>query len=164
MKHLFFHFLFLIFSLGSLAYIEKIRNESSIITKEKSIAKNVMLKVYGEGGREWDLIGEELISLGKEIKLREVTIRSGGYVIRSSRILFKKDRNTAELKGNVEIRGEALFVKTSYAFADFNRNLIRGNEPVQVWKQRNYIEGKGFTAFLNPLRVIIKEANAKHEM
>ncbi len=165
MKFLIFHILFAFFSIASLAYIEKVRSESKIITKERSIAVNVSLKVYGKGGREWDLQGEELLSMGPEIRLKRVTIRSeGGYVITATSVSFRKDKNTAELTGEVEIRGEALFVKTAYAFADFNRSLIKSDREVKVWKETNYIEGRGFTALLSPLKVIITEAKAKHEI
>ena len=165
MKAFLFHIIFAVFSVISLAYIEKIKKESRIITKESSIATNVSLKVYGEGGREWELRGEELISFGQEIKMKRVLIRSeGGYVIKAEDLTFRKDKNTALLTGSVEIRGEALFVKTERAFADLNRSVVRGNREVKVWKERNYIEGKGFTAYLNPLKVIISGAKAKHEM
>jgi len=165
MKAILLHIVFGFFSVISLAYIEKIREESKIISKESSIATNVSMKVYGEGGREWELMGEELLSFGQEIKMKRVRIRSeSGYVIKAEDLTFRKDRNTAFLSGSVEIRGEALFVKTERAFADLNKSIVRGDREVKVWKGRNYIEGVGFTANLRPLKVIISGAKAKHEM
>jgi len=64
----------------------------------------------------------------------------------------------------VEIRGTAFFVQTSAAALDFNRNLLSGNGDVRIWKSTNYIEGKGFKAFLKPLRVIIENVRTKHEL
>jgi len=68
------------------------------------------------------------------------------------------------LRGDVEIRGTALFVKTDSAVVDFNRNLLYGRGEVQVWRSTNYIEGKSFRAYLKPLRVIIEGVRTKHEL
>ncbi len=165
MRFLYLHLIFVILSLSALAYVEKLRKESKVFVQEKSIAKEVSIKVFGEGGEEWKVSGEELVSFGKELILLKVSLRSvSGYEIRADTITFLRDKNRGVLKGGVEIRGEALFVKTEEAFMDFNRNLLYGKEEVKVWRGTNYIEGIGFRAYLKPLRVIISKVRTKHEI
>ncbi len=165
MKFLFLHAAFVLLSVVSLAYIEKLSREAKVFIREKSIAQEVSIKVFGEGGEEWKVEGRELVSLGKEIHLLGVLLRSAsGYVVKADSITFFRNKNKGELKGGVEIRGEALFVKTDRAFIDFNRNLLYGDGKVMVWRGRNFVEGKGFKAYLNPLRVIIGRVKTKHEV
>lgn len=165
MKSLLPHFIFLLLCTLSLAYIEKLRKEARVYVQEKSIAQGVSIKVFGESGEEWRIHGRELVSFGRELSLLDVELRStSGYVVRASAITFLRDRNRGVLKGGVEIRGEAFFFKTDRATIDFNRDLLYGKGKVQVWKGRNFIEGKGFKAFLRPLKVIIGKVRTKHEV
>lgn len=165
MRFLLLHALFLLLVLSSLAYIDRLRKESKVYVQEKSIARNVRIKVFGEGGEEWKVQGRELVSFGRELYLLEVLLTSrSGYEVRADSITFQRDKNRGVLKGNVEIRGEAFFVKTDEAVVDFNKNLIFGEGNVQVWKGTSYIEGKGFRAYLKPLRVIIGRVRTKHEV
>ncbi|WP_457601421.1 LPS export ABC transporter periplasmic protein LptC [Hydrogenivirga sp.] len=165
MKFLLLHVLFVLFSIGALAYISKLEDEAKVFVREKSIAHEVSIRVFGEGGEEWKVSGRELVSFGKELTLLNVELRSAsGYVVRANAITFQRDKNRGVLKGNVEIRGEAFFVKTERAMIDFNRNLLYGDDRVMVWKGRNFIEGKGFKAYLKPLRVIIGGVRTRHEM
>jgi len=165
MRFLFLHVLFLLLVLSSLAYIDRLRKESKVYVQEKSIARNIRIKVFGEGGEEWKVQGRELVSFGRELYLLEVLLTSrSGYAIRADSISFQREKNRGILKGNVEIRGEALFVKTDEAVVDFNRNLIYGKGNVKVWKGTNYIEGRGFKAYLKPLKVIIGKVRTKHEV
>ena len=165
MKFLLLHIAFVLFSIASLAYIEKLSKEVKVFVREKSIAQEISIKVFGEGGEEWKLEGRELVSFGEEVHLLGVLLRSSsGYVVRADSITFFRNSNRGELKGGVEIRGEALFVKTERAFIDFNRNILYGNGEVMVWKGRNFVKGKGFRAYLNPLRVIIGKVKTKHEV
>jgi len=156
---------FILLSVLSLAYIDKLRKESNVFVQEKSIAQDISIRVFGKGGEEWMVEGEELISFGKELILLNVYLKSvSGYVVKANSIIFRRDKNTGTLKGEVEIRGEAFFVKTEKAVVDFNKNLIYGDGNVKVWKGRNYIEGTGFKAYLKPLRVIIGRVRTKHEI
>ena len=165
MRSLLLHLIFVLLSVGSLAYIGKLSREAKLVVEEKSIARDIRIKVFGEGGEEWKVEGRELVSFGKEIHLLGVLLRSAsGYVVKADSITLLKDKNRGELKGEVEIRGEALFVKTERAMIDFNRNLLWGDGKVMVWKESNYIEGRGFRAYLNPLRVIIGSVKTKHEV
>ncbi|NPA42305.1 MAG: LPS export ABC transporter periplasmic protein LptC [Aquificae bacterium] len=164
MKFLFLHLVFLLFSIASLAYIDYLQSRSKIHTLEKSIARNISIKVFGEGGEEWRIEGRELVSFGKELNLLGVLLVSAsGYSIKADSITFLRDKNLGVLRGNVEIRGEAFFVKTDKAVVDFNKNLIYGEEEVMVWKGSNYVEGKGFRAYLKPFRVIINSVRTRHE-
>ncbi len=159
------HCTFLVLVVLSLLYVDSLRHRSQIITKERSIAQNVSLKVFGRGGQEWRLTGKDLLSFGSVINLRDVRILSaGGYVINAGKVSFDREKNVAKLRGGVEIRGEALFVKTGSAVVNFRRSVVRGRGEVKVWKNRNYIEGKGFTSYMNPLTVIIREARGRHEI
>ena len=159
------HCTFLTLVVLSLLYVDSLRHRSQIITKERSIAQNVSLKVFGRGGQEWRLRGKDLLSFGSVINLRDVRILSaGGYVINAGEVSFNREKNVAKLKGGVEIRGEALFVKTGSAVVNFRRSVVRGRGKVRVWKNRNYIEGRGFISYMNPLTVIIKEARGRHEI
>jgi hypothetical protein len=165
MRFLLLHLLFGLFSIVSLAYIEKLREESKIYTREKSIAQDISIRVFGEGGEEWKVRGKELVSFGKELTLIDVLLESAsGYVVRADSIVLERDKNRGVLKGRVEIRGEAFFVKTERATIDFGKNLLYGEDKVLVWRGRNFIEGKGFRAYLKPLRVIIGDVRTKHEI
>lgn len=165
MRFLLLHVSFLLLVLSSLAYIEELRKESKVYVQEKSIARNISIKVFGKGGEEWEVKGRELISFGKELYLLDVLLSSkSGYKVRADSITFQREKNKGILKGNVEIRGEALFVRTDEAVVDFNKNLLSGKSYVQVWRGMNYIEGKGFKAYLKPLRVIIGRVRTKHEV
>ena len=159
------HSLFLILVSFSLLYVDSLRHRSQIITEERSIAQNVSLKVFGKGGQEWRLTGKDLLSFGSIINLRNVRILSGGgYLIDAGEVAFDREKNVAELRGGVEIRGEALFVKTPSAVVNFRSSMVRGKGEVKVWRNRNYIEGRGFTSYMNPLTVIIREARGRHEI
>ena len=165
MRFLLLHLAFILLSVGSLAYIEKLSREAKVFVREKSIARDISIKVFGEGGEEWKVEGRELVSFGREIHLLGVFLRSAsGYVVKADSITLFRDRNKGELKGDVEIRGEALFVKTERAMIDFNRNLLWGYGKVMVWRESNFIEGKGFKAYLKPLKVIIGDVKTKHEV
>jgi len=165
MRFLLSHLILLILSGVSLTYIDMLQQKSRIEVQEKSIAKHVRISVFGEGGEEWKVEGRELVSFGRELILLMVELRSvSGYVVRANSITFRRDRNTGVLRGDVEIRGTALFVKTDSAVVDFNRNLLYGRGEVQVWRSTNYIEGKSFRAYLKPLRVIIEGVRTKHEL
>lgn len=165
MRSLLLHAVFIILSLASLAYLEKLGRESKVFVREKSIAQGISIKVFGEGGEEWRVEGRELVSFGDEIHLLGVLMRSAsGYVVRADSVTLYRDKKRGELKGGVEIRGEALFVKTDRAIIDFDGNLLWGEGEVMVWRGRNFIEGKGFRAYLRPLRVIIEKVKTKHEV
>ncbi len=165
MKSFLLHAVFLVLSVISLAYLEKLSRESKVFVREKSIAQGISIKVFGEGGEEWRVEGRELVSFGDEIHLLGVLLRSAsGYVVKADSITLFRDKKMGELKGGVEIRGEALFVKTDRATVDFDRSLLWGEGEVMVWRGRNFIEGKGFRAYLRPLRVIIGEVKTRHEV
>ncbi len=165
MRFLLLHLLFVLLSLASLAYISELEKESRVYVKEKSIARDIGIKVFGEDGEEWKVRGRELVSFGRELTLIDVLLESAsGYEVKANTITFRRDKNIGFLKGNVEIRGNAFFVKTEKAVIDFKRNVLYGNERVMVWKDRNFIEGKGFKAYLKPLRVIIGGVRTKHEI
>ena len=165
MKFLLLHLAFILLSIASLAYISHLESRSRVFVQEKSIARDISIKVFGEGGEEWSIQGRELVSFGRELTLIDVLLESAsGYRVRADSITVERDKNRGFLKGDVEIRGEAFFVKTDRAVIDFNRNLLYGEDKVMVWKDRNYIEGKGFKAYLRPLRVIIGGVRTKHEI
>ena len=165
MRFLGLHLIFILLTLISLAYVEKLRRETKISVKEKGIAQEVSIKVFGEDGEEWNVGGENLVTFGKEIYMIKVELRSkSGYVVRAGSIKFLRDQKQGALKGGVDLRGNALFIKTDSAFIDFNKNLISGDGKVMIWKNRNYIEGLGFKAYLRPLRVIIEKVRTKHEV
>ncbi|GEM_PF-2770920 len=164
MKSFILHIILIAFSFFSLAYIGNLQKSSKILTREKSLAENIRLRVFGKGGEEWKIEGKELVSFGADIILLKVEMKSaGGYTVKADSIIFNKHRNKGLLKENVEIRGTGFFVKTKSAEIDFSRNTLRGKERVYIWKGTNYIEGKSFLAYLKPLRVIIEEVRTKHE-
>ena len=157
--------MFLLLVIGSLTYIDVLKKRSKIYVQEKSIARNVKIKVFGKAGEEWNVYGRELVSLGKELYLLEVLLSSkSGYSVKADSISLERLRNKGVLKGDVEIRGEALFVKTEEATIDFNRNILSGKEEVKIWRGTNYVEGKGFKAYLKPLRIIIGNVRTRHEL
>jgi len=165
MRFLALHLLLLLLAGVSFTYIESLRGKSVVQVRERSIAKHVRISVFGEGGEEWKVEGRELVSFGQELILLIVEMRSvSGYVVKANSITFKRDRNRGLLKGDVEIRGTALFVKTESAVVDFNQNLLYGDSGVKVWRSTNYIEGSSFRAYLKPLRVIIEGVRTKHEL
>ncbi|RLJ69929.1 hypothetical protein BCF55_0188 [Hydrogenivirga caldilitoris] len=165
MKFLLLHGLFLVFSFGAVAYVSFLEGTSKVQTQEKSLARDVSIRVFGEDGEEWRVQGRELVSFGPELSLLDVLLKSkGGYEVKANTITFQRDKNLGVLKGNVEIRGEALFVKTENAIIDFSKNLLYGEGEVLVWKESNFIEGKGFKAYLKPLKVIISDVRTKHEI
>ncbi len=165
MRVLLLHIAFLLLAGAALLYIESLRERSVVRVEEKSIAKHVRISVFGEGGEEWKVEGKELVSFGQELILLIVELRSvSGYVVKADAITFKRDRNRGTLKGDVEIRGTALFVKTDSAVVDFNQNLLYGSTDVRVWRSTNYVEGKSFKAYLRPFRVIIEKVRTKHEL
>jgi len=47
---------------------------------------------------------------------------------------------------------------------DFGKNLLYGTGGVKVWRESNYAEGKGFKAYLRPLKVIINSVRTRHEI
>ncbi|MDQ7082090.1 MAG: hypothetical protein Q9N34_03215 [Aquificota bacterium] len=110
------------------------------------------------GGR----YGVDLLRKGGETPQGPDEVRSlhGGR----KEVLIDRRKKTARLKGDVQIRGDALFVKTDSAHVDFNRDLITGEGGVSLWRGTNYFEGKGFEVRLRPLRVIIGGVRAKHEI
>ncbi|MDQ7039091.1 MAG: hypothetical protein Q9N26_07875 [Aquificota bacterium] len=158
------HLIFVILSITSLAYIDSLKEESNVFSPERSVATDVSIKVVSEKGEEWLVEGTELISLGREVRLRRVLMRSGAYTVVAREVLIDRRKKTARLKGDVQIRGDALFVKTDSAHVDFNRDLITGEGGVSLWRGTNYFEGKGFEVRLRPLRVIIGGVRAKHEI
>ncbi len=165
MRSLALHLTFIVLTILSLAYVEKLRKESKISVKEKGIARDVTIKVFGEGGEEWKVGGENLVTFGKEIYMIRVELRSkSGYVVRAGSIKFLRDQKLGTLKGGVDLRGDALFIKTESAIIDLNKNLVSGDSKVMIWRNRNYIEGLGFKAYLKPLRVIISNVRTKHEI
>ncbi len=164
MKTLLAHVSFVILSISSLAYIDRLREESKIFTEEMSIARQVGIKVVGEGGAEWSIEGRELFSLGRLVRLQSVFMWSRGYVVKADQVVIDRHTNTADLKGNVEIRGEALFVKTEEAKVNFLKDTITGGGDVFLWRGTNYVEGRGFRVRLKPLRVIIGSVRAKHDI
>ncbi len=164
MKTFILHLVFILLSITSLAYIDRLREESRVFSPERSIASDVGIKVVSDKGVEWSVEGKELISFGKEVKLYGVLMRSRDYTVVAREVVIDRERKTALLKGNVQIRGEALFVKTDSARVDFNRDLITGRGEVQLWRGTNYFEGEGFEVRLRPLRVIIGGVRAKHEI
>ncbi len=165
MKAILLHLLFVTLSVVYLAYVDFIQGKAKIEVKEKAIAKGVGIKVFGERGQEWSVQGRELVSVGRGLYLLEVLLVSAeGFKVRADSITLDRLRNVGRLKGNVEIRGEALFVKTQEAQVDFKRGLLKGEGPVQVWKGTNYVEGKGFVAYLKPFRVIISRVRTRHEI
>jgi len=165
MRFVLLHLLFVLMSIASLAYISHLESRSRVFVQEKSIARDISIKVFGDDGEEWKIQGRELVSFGRELTLIDVLLESAsGYEVRADSITVERDRNRGVLKGGVEIRGEAFFVKTDRAVIDFNKNLLYGEDRVMVWKGRNYIEGKGFKAYLKPLKVIIGEVRTKHEV
>lgn len=165
MRFLLLHAVFVAFSIISLAYIDKLSREAKIFVREKSIARDVSIKVFGKGGEEWTVEGRELVSFGKEIHLLGVILKSAsGYVVRANSITFSREGNKGELKGDVEIKSKSLFVRTERAVVDFNRNIVYGSGRVTVWKGSNFVKGKGFKAYLNPLKVIIWKVRTKHEV
>ncbi len=164
MRTLLVHVAFVLLSLSSLAYIDKLREESKLFSKEKSIASEVGIKVVGEGGVEWDVEGRELFSVGRVIRLRDVTMRSGEYTVRAEEVLVDRIRGTAILRGGVEIKGEALSVRSESAEVDFIRSKVRGAGGVELVKGDLYAKGAGFVAHLRPLRVIITRVRTKHDI
>ncbi len=164
MKTLLIHLIFILLSISSLAYIDRLKEEAKVFTEERSIAKEVEIRVVGESGEEWSIEGKELLSLGRTVRLREVIMRSRGYTVEAEEVVVDRRKNEAVLKGDVEIRGEALFVKTDSAKVNFNRSLITGDGEVFLWRGTNYFEGRGFRVNLNPLRVIIARVKAKHDI
>ncbi len=165
MKSLLLHAVFILMTILSLIYVEKLRGDSKVFIEEKAIAQNVVIKVFGEGGEEWKVKGENLVTFGKEIHMISVELRSkSGYVVSAGSIKLLRDEKLGELKGGVNLRGEALYIKTRSASIDLNRNTMEGKEKVMIWKGKNYIEGLGFKAYLKPLRVIIRNVRTKHEI
>jgi hypothetical protein len=164
MKTALVHLIFILLSLSSLAYIDRLREEAKVFSQERSIAKRVGIKVVGEEGEEWSIEGEELLSLGREVRLLDVLMRSGTYTVRADEVVINRGRNHATLRGRVEIRGDALFVKTEVARVNFDRGLITGKGKVFLWRGTNYFEGRGFRVRLRPLEVIIGGVKARHDI
>ncbi|MDQ7082091.1 MAG: hypothetical protein Q9N34_03220 [Aquificota bacterium] len=75
------HLIFVILSITSLAYIDSLKEESNVSPPERSVATDVSIKVVSEKGEEWLVEGTELISLGREVRLRRVLMRSGAYTV-----------------------------------------------------------------------------------
>ncbi|HIC97013.1 MAG TPA: hypothetical protein EYP11_01255 [Aquificaceae bacterium] len=165
MKSALIHTLFLALLPVSLYYVKELEGSLRLVREGSGIARDVSIKVFGRGGEEWRIEGEELISLGKEVTLKNVMLRSSsGSTIKAGSVVLLRDRGVGTLRGEVEVRGEAFFVRTSSATVDFGKNLLYGTGGVKVWRESNYAEGKGFKAYLRPLKVIINSVRTRHEI
>ncbi len=165
MRFLLLHALFLFLCGVYFAYLNHLQDSAKVQTREKSIARGIHIKVFGKEGQEWDVMGRELVSLGRELNLLGVSLKSSnGYTVSADSVTLYRDKGLSILRGNVTIRGERLEVNTEEATVDFNKNLIWGNEPVLVRTRNTLIEGKGFRAYLRPFRVIISDVRTKHEV
>ncbi len=165
MRLLFIHSVFLLSCITSLIYIEHLKKVSQIFTPERSIAKDIYIRVFGEGGEEWKVSGKELISFGEEINLIGVVLQStSGYLVSSRLTTLSRNKNTAILEGSVLIEGNDIYVRTERAVVDFNKNTIYGDSDVEVRKGNNLFFGRSFRAYLKPFRVIIEKVKTKHEV
>ncbi len=137
---------------------QKLKNVSLV----KSELKDIELRIYGDEGLEWKIYGEEFLSVGKEIEIKKPTILTEGYRIISQGMVFNKDSKKGVLKGETELFGEELYVKTQNANIDFNRGIVWGEEKVFLKRKGNIIKGRGFTITFKPFKVIINEVESIH--
>ncbi len=158
-------FLFISASLYSIYKVEKIRKEENPQIIKESVGFNVTIRVFGKRGEEWNINGKEIRIREGRVLLKEVEIISGeGYRILAKTAEFFRDRNLSILEGDVRLMGEALFVKSERAEIYFSEGYMKGGRRVEVWRGRNYVEGKTFIAFFSPLRVIIENVKTRHEL
>lgn len=143
MRSFLLHGVFVLLAVVSLAYVNRLSESSKVMVRERSIAQDISIKVFGEGGQEWSVEGKELVSFGRELSLVNVTMKSvHGYVVKADSVKFDRDKKVGFLRGNVEIRGEAFFVKAGRAVADLKSNILRDEGNVAVLEGRNYVERK----------------------
>ena len=159
------HMFFLVLISVSVGYVRVLKNKNEELRKSKSTAVNVMIRVFSDKGEVWRVTGSKLISAGQTLELLKVFIvTEKGYTISSDYIKLFRNTKVAHLEGNIEISGEDTIVKTEKAVVEFDKGLVKGNSRVYVEKNITKVNGQGFTAFLNPLRVIINRVKTEHDI
>ncbi len=137
---------------------QKLKNISLV----KSELKGVELRIYGEKGLEWKIYGKKLLSVGKNVEIESPTILTEGYRIISQSLSFNKANKKGVLKGETELFGEDLYVKTKDANIDFNKGVVWGKERIFLKRKGNVVKGRGFTITFKPFKVIINEVESTH--
>ncbi len=165
MKFLLLHLIYSLFLGLSIAYLEGKENRKIEDAPSNRVGylENVRVKVYGDKGVEWYIKGKRLYSIGPEVIMDRVEISSEEYEIRASKGNINRFTGRGFLEGKVEIRGDALLIKTERANIDLKAKRIYGGGDIQVWRYKNYVNGRNYDIFLSPLRVIIKEVRTKHD-
>jgi hypothetical protein len=125
--------------------------------------ERVSIKVYGKRGVEWELRGEKLYSIGAQVIMDKLTISSEEYVISALKGNIDRISGIGSLEGRVQIRGQALLIKTDRAMIDLRLKKVWGDGRIQVWRYKNYVSGEGYEIYLSPLKVIIKKVKSRHD-
>lgn len=136
----------------------KLRNVSLV----KSELKEVELRIYGEKGLEWRIYGKKLLSVGRNVEIESPTILTEGYRIISQALSFNKASKRGILRGETELFGEELYVRTRNANIDFNKGVVWGKERIFLRRKGNVVRGRGFTITFKPFKVIINEVESTH--
>ncbi len=164
-KTLLLHLIYVLLLGGSIAYLNEFRFDESIpnLGNRVGYLEDVLIKIYGRNGVEWNVEGKRLYSIGVDVLMDDLNLSSEEYVIKATRGRINRLSGKGSIEGKVEIKGEALFIKTQKANIDLKRKKIWGSGIIEVWRYENYVSGKGYEVFLSPLRVIIKEVKTKHD-
>ena len=137
---------------------QKLRNLSLV----KSEVREIELRIYGKKGLEWKILGKKLFSFRGKVEIIKPIILTEGYKIISESLIFNRQEDTGFLKGNTELFGENLYVKTKDAFIDFKQGVVRGKEEIYLRRGENVVSGRGFTITFKPFKVIINEVESTH--
>jgi len=128
----------------------------------RSEVRNIEIKLYGERGLEWIILGKTLFMEGSNLRIEKSVMLSGGYRIESDALLLNKHTKKGLLKGEVEITGEDLYLKTKDAYIDFTKSVAWGKKELLLKRGGNIIKGRGFKIVFRPFRVTINEVESVH--
>ncbi len=138
--------------------ISKVKSVSEV----KSVVYGVEIRLYGQEKLEWIVEGKKLLLKGSNLKIEKPTIKTEGYLIKSEELFLNKFKKRGFLKGNVEIFGKDLYVRTDEAYIDFLKNKAWGNKKLVIRKEKNFVKGKGFEIHFKPFKMSINEVESIH--
>ncbi|NPB07607.1 MAG: hypothetical protein GXN96_01605 [Aquificae bacterium] len=157
--------LILLLFLGGVALSEFYFKKFQALEGEKLVrseVRDIEIKLYGEKGLEWVILGEKLFMEGSNLRIEKSVMLSGGYRIESEALLLNRKTRKGLLRGEVEITGEDLYLKTTDAYIDFGRSVAWGENRILLRRGGNIIRGRGFKIVFRPFRVTINEVESVH--
>ena len=133
------------------------KNDSS-----SSVVERISIKVYGEDGVEWNVVGRVLSLQGEQVYLDAPVFESSkGDKISARRSDLNRSTGIGTLEGDVELTSAEFYARVDKARVDLKKSIISDEGSIYVKKGENWISGEGYTIDLKGGKVIIKRVRAE---